>query len=86
MDDLSNTPDDSVLSGYITEADLARQLNRSVRTLQRLAAHRTGPPRIKIGRLIYYRVDSVREWLAQLEQPRYKSPASVRTPPRRRAA
>lgn len=86
MDDLSNTPDNSVLSGFITEADLARQMHRSVRTLQRLAAHHAGPPRIKIGRLIYYRVDSVREWLAQLEQPQRKLPGSVRTPSRRRSA
>jgi hypothetical protein len=40
----------SVLEGY--ETDLARQLNRSVRTLQRLAARQSGPPRIKIGRMM----------------------------------
>jgi len=67
----------SVLDGYIRETDLARQLNRSVRTLQRLAARRRGPPRIQIGRLVFYRIDSVREWLTQQEQPR-KSAASVR--------
>jgi hypothetical protein len=49
----------SVLEGYIRETDLARQLNRSVCTLQRLAARQSGPPRIKIGRLIFYRIDSV---------------------------
>jgi len=65
--DLSDsTP--SVLDGYIRESDLARQLNRSVRTLQRLAARRLGPPRIKVGRLVFYRVDSVRTWLAQQER------------------
>jgi hypothetical protein len=42
----------SVLEGYISETDLARQLNRSVRTLQRLAARQSGPPGIKIGRLM----------------------------------
>jgi predicted DNA-binding transcriptional regulator AlpA len=62
----------SVLEGYISETDLARQLNRSVRTLQRLAARQSGPPRIKIGRLVFYRIDSVRAWLAQQE----KKPAS----------
>ncbi|MGA8618535.1 MAG: hypothetical protein WB660_08460 [Candidatus Sulfotelmatobacter sp.] len=50
MGDLSGSAP-SVLDGYIRETDLARQLNRSVRTLQRLAARRRGPPRIKIGRL-----------------------------------
>ena len=50
----------SVLDGYISETDLAKQLNRSARTLQRLAARRLGPPRIKVGRLVFYKVDSVR--------------------------
>jgi hypothetical protein len=67
----------SVLDGYISETDLARRLNRSVRTLQRLAARRRGPPRTKIGRLIFYNVDHVRDWLAQQEQPR-KPVATVR--------
>ena len=69
MSDLSDSaPAPSVLEGYISETDLAHQLNRSVRTLQRLAATRSGPPRIKIGRLIFYRIDSVRTWLAQQEK------------------
>jgi hypothetical protein len=67
VDDLSSSAP-SVLEGYITETDLARQLKRSVRTLQRLAASQSGPPRIKIGRLIFYRIDSVRTWLAQQEK------------------
>jgi hypothetical protein len=71
----------SVLDGYISEADLARQLNRSVRTLQRLVARRLGPPRTKIGRLIFYNVYNVahvRDWLSRQEQPR-KPAASVRS-------
>jgi len=73
----SPDPRSSVLEGYIRESDLARQLNRSVRTLQRLAALRLGPPRTKIGRLVFYKAESVRTWLGQLEQPR-KPVASVR--------
>jgi hypothetical protein len=53
---------------YIRESDLAQQLNRSVRTLQRVAARRLGPLRIKVGRLVFYRIDSVRTWLAQQER------------------
>jgi hypothetical protein len=63
-----SAPAPSVLEGYISETDLARQLNRSVRTLQRLAATRSGPPRIKIGRLILYRIDSVRSVFPSLTQ------------------
>ena len=68
MVDLSDSAP-SVLDGYISEADLARQLNRSVRTLQRLAARRLGPPRTKIGRLIFYNVEHVRDWISQRGQP-----------------
>jgi hypothetical protein len=73
----SSDPAPSVLDGYISEADLARQLNRSVRTLQRLAARRLGPPRTIVGRLIFYDIEHVREWLSQQEQPR-KPTGSVR--------
>ena len=76
MVDLSDTIP-SVLDGYIGEADLARQLHRSVRTLQRHAARRLGPPRTKIGRLIFYNVEHVRDWISEQEQPR-KPAGSVR--------
>lgn len=78
MGNPSTDPAPSVLAGYISEADLARQLNLSVRTLQRLATRRLGPPRIKVGRLIFYNVDHVRDWLAKQEQPPRKGPANVR--------
>jgi Helix-turn-helix domain len=74
--DASDSPP-SVLEGYIREADLAKQLRRSVRTLQRLAARRIGPPGIKIGRSVYYKIESVRTWLEQQEEPK-KKPGSVR--------
>jgi len=76
--DLSGSaPAPSVLEGFISESDLARQLHRSVRTLQRLAAARSGPPRIKIGRSVYYKVESVRAWLAQLEKKPAESTRSA---------
>ncbi len=67
-----------MLAGYISETDLARQLNRSVRTLQRLAARRLGPPRTKVGRLIFYNIERVREWLSEQEQPPRKPPLRER--------
>ena len=66
----SSGPAPSVLDGYITEAELARQLNCSVRTLQRFAEKGEGPPRTRIGRLIYYNYQHVREWLLEQEQRR----------------
>jgi|SRR6516164_221671 hypothetical protein len=50
----------SVLEGYITKADLARQLNRSVRTLQGLAARRVAPPGTKMRQLIFYNAEHIR--------------------------
>jgi len=67
-------PAPSVLDGYITEAELARQLNCSVRTVQRLAEKGEGPPRTRIGRHIYYHYEHVREWL--LEQEHRRKPVS----------
>lgn len=58
----------SVLEGYISKPELAAQLQKSTRTLDRLERQRIGPPRTKIGRLILYRVESVRDWLATKEQ------------------
>ena len=49
MGDLSDSSP-SVLAVYISEAGLARQLNRSVRTLQRLAARR---PKGSSGASVY---------------------------------
>jgi predicted DNA-binding transcriptional regulator AlpA len=46
---------------------LAPALKMSLRKLQRLHDSRTGPPRITIGRSVYYRLSTVREWLARCE-------------------
>ena len=78
MGDLSGSaPAPSVLGGFLSESDLARRLHRSVRTLQRLAATRSGPPRIKIGRSVYYKIDSVRAWLVQQEKKPAESARSA---------
>jgi hypothetical protein len=82
----SGDPAPSVVAGYISEADLARQLNRSVRTLQRLAARRLGPPRVKVGRLVFYNIDHVCDWLARQEQAPRKPAIGVRNARRMRRA
>ena len=57
-----------ILAGYLTREDLAKALHRSVRTIDRWAVSRIGPPKVKIGRLILYRIDAVRNWLDSLEE------------------
>jgi Helix-turn-helix domain len=58
---------DSVLQGYISETELARQLKTTPRTLQRWRTQRKGPPAVQVGRLWYYCIESFRAWLAQRE-------------------
>jgi hypothetical protein len=56
---------------YLTQQDLARELNVSVRTIARWHVERIGPPRIVVRRLLLYRRAAVREWLeSREEQPR----------------
>ena len=63
-----------VLAGYLTLHQLAAQLGISPRTLLRWHAQRMGPPRCVVGRLIRYRVDAVRAWMASREQEARPSP------------
>ncbi len=57
----------SILEGYVRREELAAELQKSVRTLDRWDVRRVGPPRTIVGRLILYNVDSVREWLSSQE-------------------
>jgi predicted DNA-binding transcriptional regulator AlpA len=50
-------------SDLLTEADVAATLRISVRTLRRWHSLRKGPPRVKIGRKIHYRIGSVQNWI-----------------------
>jgi hypothetical protein len=60
----------SIFEGYVTKDDLVAQLPKpkSKRTLDRWERQGIGPPRIKVGRLVLYNVQSVRDWLASQEQ------------------
>ena len=52
---------------YLTQSQLAAELGRSVRTLDRWALTGNGPPRTRIGRLTLYRRGGVIDWLKNLE-------------------
>jgi hypothetical protein len=49
--------------GYITEAQLASDLNVIPKTLANHRAAGTGPRFIKRGRTVLYRPEAIREWL-----------------------
>ena len=69
----------SPLDEYVSREELARQLGKSVRTLDRWETMRTGPPRTKIGRSVLYRKEALSEWLREHELV----PRASKKPPRR---
>jgi hypothetical protein len=58
-----------ILSEFLTKEELAAELQRNPRTLDRWAALRIGPPRTRVGRKVLYRRASVQKWLIAQEQP-----------------
>jgi hypothetical protein len=57
-----------LLSEFFEKEELANELNKTPRTLDRWDALGTGPPRTRIGRKVLYRRTSVQKWLAAQEQ------------------
>jgi hypothetical protein len=57
-----------ILSEFLTKEELAGELRRNVRTLDRWDALGIGPPRTQVGRKVLYRRPSVLKWLAGRER------------------
>jgi helix-turn-helix protein len=57
-----------LLDNYMTEADLAAELDKGVRTLQIWRARRTGPAWTKNGKTILYSREAILAWLKSQEQ------------------
>lgn len=73
--DGKNYGDDAILlTGWMTRAEVAAELKVSVSTLQRWECQRIGPPLVRLGNRVYYRVEAFREWLIGRE--RKAQPAS----------
>lgn len=56
-----------LLIGWLNRTDLARELTLSVDTLQRWETRRVGPPCVRVGRKVLYRMEAVRDWLREQE-------------------
>ncbi len=65
---------DSVLAEYMSRDELAEQLDRCPRTLDRWDSLKIGPPRTIIGRRVLYRRAAVQEWLLSQEE----APSNIR--------
>ena len=59
--------DSGLLTGWLNRTDLARELTLSVETLQRWETRRMGPPCVRVGRKVLYRMEAVRDWLREQE-------------------
>ena len=70
-------PDIGLLEDWISRHDLAISLGVSEDTLWRWDMRRTGPQSIKLGRKVYYRRSTVRNWLEAREHAR-KTPSRGR--------
>jgi hypothetical protein len=57
-----------VLSGFLTKEELAAELRRNPRTLDRWEVLGMGPPRTLVGRQVLYRRSSLLKWLAAQER------------------
>src|SRR5262249_13647002 len=58
----------TVLDDYMTPEQLAAELRRCTRTLDRWHDKGTGPPRVTIGRSPLYRRKAVAQWLLNREE------------------
>ena len=66
-DDGTPELDTGLLTGWLNRTDLARELTLSVDTLQRWETRRMGPPCVRVGRKVLYRMEAVRVWLREQE-------------------
>jgi hypothetical protein len=69
----------SLLDGYLSEEEYARQRGVSIRTCQRDRALRQAPPYTIIGRQVYYRIEAVRAWMLTRERSAERQPETPRT-------
>jgi hypothetical protein len=67
VDDAVPEVDTGLLTGWLDRANLARELTLSVGTLQRWETRRMGPPCVRVGRKVLYRMEAVRDWLREQE-------------------
>ena len=69
----SDVETSGVLDDYLTENELAVELDRSPRTLARWRNIGVGPPVTKVGRDLLYRRGGVRDWLLSREREQVRA-------------
>lgn len=56
-----------MIDGYLTEAQLASKLDRTKRTLRLWRARGLGPAYTRLGNIVVYRDEALRDWLIRNE-------------------
>jgi len=79
VDDVVPDVDTGLLTGWLNRTDLARELTLSVDTLQRWETRRMGPPCVRVGRKVIYRMEAVRDWLREQEARKALTSRAVAT-------
>jgi hypothetical protein len=74
MEDAMSTTEGGLLADFYTEQELAEEVRKDIRTVQRWRKLRIGPPVTFVGKTPFYRKPAARAWLSRRE----------RTPPDRR--
>lgn len=72
--------EEPILSQFFTKEELAAELDRNGRTLDRWDVLGLGPPRTFVGRKVLYRRTSVQRWLAAQEKQHHGSAAPADRP------
>jgi len=62
----------TIRDNLLTLNEFADEMGVTRRTIERWHALRIGPPRIKIGKQVFYRPEAVQQWILanEQEQPR----------------
>ena len=68
MESYRNTKLDSDDARLLTEHEVADLLAPSIKTLRNWRLSGYGPPHLKVGRLVRYRLSDVRAWLADCQR------------------
>ena len=55
-------------SDLLSERELARLLGKSLRTIRRWSVERRGPRKVKLGKSVFYRRESVLRWVSEQEE------------------
>jgi len=67
-----------LLSDYYTLEEWGEQIDRTIRSVQRMVKHRTGPPITYIGNTPFVRKEAGRDWLRKQERPMVRADAHKR--------